>query len=404
MGIRVGFCGPGAFGRHFIPLFKEHPAVEGVVLCDLKADLLEEAAREYDIAKTCPSLDELCQTDVDAIALFTQNHVHGPQAVQALRAGKHVYSAVPSAISVEEMTAIVRAVETTGRVYMIGETSYYYPGAIYCRERFRKGDFGHVFYSEGEYHHDKSHGGEQNARRRYGERWRELAGIPPLFYPTHSMAFVTSVTGAHATRVCGMGYVDRENDGVFGEHNGWQNPFSNETMLCRMSDGGMARVSCFWRIASWSCRMSVFGTKGCYEEQPGSCVWTTLDRNVWRDLTLELSPPGCRIERTDDGRVTMARPDKPAPFGGATAWHPVDILPEAYRDLPSGHAGSHQFLVNEFVTACVDGRQPANNVWQAARYLLPGLVAHESAKRGGELMDVPDFGDGSGVPAGSDAQ
>jgi len=33
-------------------------------------------------------------------------------------------------------------------------------------------------------------------------------------------------------------------------------------------------------------------------------------------------------------------------------------------------------------------------VWQAARYLLPGLIAHESALQGGALMDVPDFGPG----------
>lgn len=39
------------------------------------------------------------------------------------------------------------------------------------------------------------------------------------------------------------------------------------------------------------------------------------------------------------------------------------------------------------------GRTPPNNVWAAARYLVPGLIAHESALRGGVLMDVPDFGE-----------
>jgi len=62
--------------------------------------------------------------------------------------------------------------------------------------------------------------------------------------------------------------------------------------------------------------------------------------------------------------------------------------------LPNGHLGSHQFLIDDFVTACLAGAQPANNVWQAARYLVPGLIAHESAVRGGELLEMPDFGDG----------
>jgi hypothetical protein len=40
-----------------------------------------------------------------------------------------------------------------------------------------------------------------------------------------------------------------------------------------------------------------------------------------------------------------------------------------------------------------DGTLPAVNAWLAARFTVPGLVAHESAKQGGVLMDVPDFGE-----------
>jgi len=32
------------------------------------------------------------------------------------------------------------------------------------------------------------------------------------------------------------------------------------------------------------------------------------------------------------------------------------------------------------------------------RAVLPGLIAHESAVRGGELLEVPDFGDAGGKP------
>jgi predicted dehydrogenase len=50
--------------------------------------------------------------------------------LQALNAGKHAYSTVPMAISTEEISAIVSAVDKTGRTYMMGETSYYYPGPV----------------------------------------------------------------------------------------------------------------------------------------------------------------------------------------------------------------------------------------------------------------------------------
>jgi predicted dehydrogenase len=52
-----------------------------------------------------------------------------------LRAGKHVYCAVPTGRTVDEVRDLVQAVEDTGLIYMMGETSYYYPSAIYCRQR-----------------------------------------------------------------------------------------------------------------------------------------------------------------------------------------------------------------------------------------------------------------------------
>jgi hypothetical protein len=76
-----------------------------------------------------------------------------------------------------------------------------------------------------------------------------------------------------------------------------------------------------------------------------------------------------------------------------SAVHPVHRLPKAFLGLPNGHNGSHQFLVHDFVTACVSGVTPSNHVWAAARCLIPGLVVHPSALRSGESMAVPDLGD-----------
>ena len=78
--------------------------------------------------------------------------------------------------------------------------------------------------------------------------------------------------------------------------------------------------------------------------------------------------------------------------------HPVHRLPRQFRGLPNGHRGSHQFLVDDFVRAAVDGVLPPNNAWAAARYMLPGLAAHESALRGGELLEIPDLGDPPSAP------
>ena len=390
--LQVGICGTGAFADNFIPLFKAHPLVGGVVLCDLDAAKLAAKAERFGVRDTLRSLDELCRSDVDAVAIITQHHLHGPQAVQALRAGKHVYSAVPSAITVEEIRALVRAVEETRRIYMIGETSYYYPCTIYCRDRFGRGDFGHVVYAEAEYYHDFSHGLYDVMKWRHGAEWERYAGAPPMFYPTHSVSMVVSVTGAHATHVSGMGFVDRHPDGLFRqEANVWRNAFSDQSALCRMSDGSIARFNEFRRVGHpGTVGMSMYGTEGSYEEQVGSQMWVTKDRSSSVSLNDLLHCGGVPVSR-DDAMAAVTSAD--GTHRGASRVHDVSRLPREFAGLPNGHNGSHQFLVHDFITSCASGRLPPNNAWQAARYLLPGLTAHESAVRGGELMEVPDLGD-----------
>jgi hypothetical protein len=66
-------------------------------------------------------------------------------------------------------------------------------------------------------------------------------------------------------------------------------------------------------------------------------------------------------------------------------------LPEPLR-IKSGHGGSHVFLVHEFISAIGEDRHPAVNIWEAIAYTLPGIVAHQSALKGGEAMKIRDYG------------
>lgn len=399
MGLRVGVCGVGSFSRHFIPLFKAHPEVEQVVLCDLDAEKVAERSAQFELPDTCGSLDELCELDVDCIAIFTQNWLHGPQAAQALRSGKDVYSAVPSAITMDEITDLVNAVEETGQVYMVGETSYYYPNAVYCRKRFHSGDFGDVVYAEAEYYHDFDHGLYDVYKWRGGENWKRYAGAPPMYYPTHSVSMITGVTGAYAVRVSALGWEDRHSDGLFGTgRNMWDNRFSNESALCRMSDGSMFRFNEFRRVGHpGTVGVSIYGTIASFEEQSGfpdgtrkTQVWAEKDRSDSIRLNEVLDASGVPASDVGGGMERVTSED--GTHLGASSVHDVARLPAEFRGLPNGHNGSHQFLIDDFVTACATRVLPPNNVWAAARYLVPGLIAHESAVQEGAMLPVPDFG------------
>ena len=101
MGISIGLVGLGSFGSGFAELFKRHPLVDRIALCDREPERvarfaeLESWRDKFSPRDAYGSLDEICRTDLDALVIITQPWLHAPQCVQALEAGKHVYSAVP---------------------------------------------------------------------------------------------------------------------------------------------------------------------------------------------------------------------------------------------------------------------------------------------------------------------
>ena len=52
-----------------------------------------------------------------------------------------------------------------------------------------------------------------------------------------------------------------------------------------------------------------------------------------------------------------------------------------------------QFLVDDFCRAMAEDKLSPTNIWQVARFNIPGLTAHKSALAGGVPMDVLDLGD-----------
>ncbi|MGF1484082.1 MAG: Gfo/Idh/MocA family protein [Opitutales bacterium] len=389
--LKVGVTGVGGFAVNFIPLLKAHPWVEEVRIAELREARRAEVASQYALQHTYANHDEMCASDVDAVLIFTERVHHFPFAKQALQAGKHVYTAVPMGNSLEEIGELVELVKTTGQVYMMGETSLYYPCLLYCRERFAKGDFGKFIYGEGEYYHDMADNMApfykiyQNA---HGDKWRQYAGFPPMLYPTHSVAMVLGVTGARMTHVSCIGYNDTAHeDGCWGQgKNFWDNPFSSQCGLFQTSDGGMARINEFRRVGISNhnhVRLSIFGTKATFEEQvgpdEGSYAWSELEPKFEDPRALVECRPG-----QETGPADL--------YLGTAKIHPTHRLPESFRGLRNAHYGSHQFLMDDFVKACVHGKTPPNNVWDASRFNAPGLVAHESCLKDGERLPVPDFG------------
>lgn len=401
--LKIAIIGCGRFSGFFVPLFKAHRVVEEVYVCDLKRDRAEEFAQRFDV-KIVDSFEEALASDkINAVAIFTQRDKHGAMVIQALKAGKHVYSSVPCASDIDEIIEIERLVTETRLTYSMGETGFYRGPTIFCRREFAKGTFGTFAYAEAHYNHDVRNM-EDAFRSSGGEDWKKYAGIPPMFYPTHSTAMILgSMPGVYAKKVVAFGFKNSPRTDIYGTEgqNIYNNPFANTAMLLELSNGGIARVS-ENRCVGWFCPETYisqfYGSEGGYEFSVARHHLSTWDPEnpggtIMRDVTKELQPESVYESIERDYAKAIHEIANGAGFTESCPIQPLHRVPPEFKGLDNRHNGTHHFLIDDFCRAYETGKLSPCNIWQVARFNIPGLLAHQSALAGGKTMDVIDLGD-----------
>jgi predicted dehydrogenase len=315
----------GGFGSQFH--WHQHPNCTVEAVSDLQPDRRDLLNKTYGCQKTYGSLEKLIEDDrIEAVAIFTDAPSHGKHVLACLSRGKHVISAVPAAVTLDDCDAIVRATRKSGLKYMMAETTYFRRPTIEARNLYRGGR--KLLYTEGQYYHDKV-----TLLPSYNN-WRYA--LPPMFYPTHAVGFYVAVSGKRLTSVSCLGH---RGAGEQWQTNRWDNnPFACESALFETSERTMCRINVFWDCDPDS------------DGETGSWIWQSQD--------------------------TMRVPDQ------------VSIPPGMSY---GGHGGSHGPLVNEFLTAIIQNREPAVNAGEAMAMTAPGIRAHHSALKGGEQLQVPQF-------------
>ena len=400
--MRIAVIGCGRFSKNFVPLFKAHPVVEEVYVCDEKRERAEDYAQQFGV-KIIDSFEEALASDkINAIAIFTQRFKHAPMAIASLKAGKHVYSAVPCSVTIDEIIEIKELVEKTRLTYSMGETGFYRAAALFCRQEYKKGTFGKFTYGEAHYNHDIRNM-EQSFRSSGGEDWKKFAGIPPMHYPTHSTSMIlSSMPGVYAKKVVAFGFKESPRVDIYGTdgQNIYNNPFANTTMLLELSNGGIARIS-ENRCAGWHAPMTYisqfYGTDAGYEfsvARHSLAKWRDDEptRVTMTDVTAQLQPTSVYSKICSDYDVAIQEIADGVATHEAAPIQPLDRLPKEFEVIHNGHDGTHHFLIDDFCRAYETGKLSPTNIWEVARWNIPGLMAHESAMAGGKTMDVIDLG------------
>ena len=343
--IRVGLAGFGLceFAGHFF--FQNHPNVEVVAVTDLFPDRCDGLAKMARCDKKYPSLEEMVKDDnIEAVYVATDAPSHVDHVIAALKHGKHVASAVPACWgSLEDADRLYEAVKETGLIYAMFETSAFHADVYAARQLYNAGAFGKMIYSEGEYYHF-------GAGNLPGYKdWR--IGLVPQWYPTHANGYYNCVTGGSFTEVSCIGMKSILPEFQKGA-NKWDNPFGTEIALYHTSEGGAARMAVSWDSQGWGAEA------GRMRGQHGA-------------LNNEYTGDEEGNNKAKD--VNQSRP----------------ALPEGVEG--GYHGGSHGPLMCDFIDSILRNRRPTVDVATALNLTVPGIVAHQSALRDGELLPIPQY-------------
>jgi 2-hydroxy-4-carboxymuconate semialdehyde hemiacetal dehydrogenase len=98
--LKVALAGAGAFGLRHLDAIKRIDGVETISLIGRELHKTKEAAAKYSVGHATTDLAEaLRQPGLDAVILATPTQMHAAQALQCLKAGKHVQIEIPLADS-----------------------------------------------------------------------------------------------------------------------------------------------------------------------------------------------------------------------------------------------------------------------------------------------------------------
>lgn len=202
--VRIGFIGLGMRGPDAVSRMMKIEGVEIKALCDLipervksvqelvkkegRPEALEFSGSEDAWMKMCE------RDDIDLIYSCTPWALHVPNALYAMKQGKHVAIEVPAATSINDCWELVNTAESTRRHCMMLENCCYDFFELATLNMERQGLLGEIVHAECAYIHDlrwlkfdKEKGYQGMWRLKYSEKHTGN------LYPTHGLGPVAQI-------------------------------------------------------------------------------------------------------------------------------------------------------------------------------------------------------------------
>ncbi|NLJ47127.1 MAG: Gfo/Idh/MocA family oxidoreductase [Treponema sp.] len=145
MGLKVGIVGAGGMTMYHVPGFRS-AGVEVVGLADPVPEARDRTVRLHGIPSAYASLDELlaAHKDLDIVSILTPNKFHAPLAIQALRAGKHVFCEKPPALNAADTASMAEEARKAGKRLQFNFNNRARPESFAMMEYIRAGEIGRI--------------------------------------------------------------------------------------------------------------------------------------------------------------------------------------------------------------------------------------------------------------------
>jgi predicted dehydrogenase len=215
--IKIGVIGTGLRGQWVLWLAAKNPEIDITSICDIDDDMIESALKILkDAQKPEPKVykkgDEdfrnmVTNEELDGVYIATPWEWHTEMALAAMKAGKHVGTEVPAALTVDDCWDLVNTSEKTGKFCMIMENVCYRRDIMAVLNMVRQGLFGELLHCQGGYQHDLRHVKFNDGKQPYGwgvefgekgyseSKWRTNHSINRNgdLYPTHGLGPVSTM-------------------------------------------------------------------------------------------------------------------------------------------------------------------------------------------------------------------
>lgn len=138
--LRVGLVGAGNLARWaHLPIIRNTPGVTLHAVCSMSGARGKNFAMRFGAAYCTTEYEQmLADPQIDVILIVSRNQHHASQALGALRAGKHVFLEKPMALTEEECTDLIDAVDASGKLLTVGFNRRFAPDYVAVKQALQR--------------------------------------------------------------------------------------------------------------------------------------------------------------------------------------------------------------------------------------------------------------------------